>query len=121
MLLDGLIYLVLFQILGTGVSVWLLPMIPGPIIGLVLLLAYLCIRGKVPESVEATGTALIGYLPLLLVPPAVSIMAYFHLIEQQWWLLLITLFLSLVPAILFTGWLMQQLVVRQQKKEGTHE
>ncbi len=121
MLLDGLIYLVIFQILGTGLSAWCMPAIPGPIIGLVLLLVYLCCRGKVPESLNTTASALIGYLPLLLVPPAVSIMAYFHVIERQLWLLLATLVLSLIPAIVFTGWLMQFLVLRQYKKEGRHE
>jgi holin-like protein len=121
MLLDGLIYLVLFQMLGTGFSVLWLPMIPGPIIGLVLFLVYLCVRGKVPESVNTTATALITYLPLLLVPPAVSIMAYFHLLERQLWLLLATLVLSLIPAIVVTGWLMQVLVRRMERKAGRHE
>lgn len=121
MLLDGLIYLVVFQILGTGLSALCLPMIPGPIVGLVLMLVYLCCRGKVPESVNTTASALVGYLPLLLVPPAVSIMAYFHVIERQLWLLLLTLILSLIPAIVFTGWLMQTMVLRMGRKAGQHE
>ncbi|MCR1761310.1 CidA/LrgA family protein, partial [Pseudomonas aeruginosa] len=40
MLLRGLTWLVLFQLLGTGLNVLLLPMLPGPIIGLVLLFGY---------------------------------------------------------------------------------
>jgi holin-like protein len=121
MLLDGLIYLVVFQILGTGLSVLIMPMIPGPIIGLVLLLVYLCMRGKVPESIGSTAASLVGYLPLLLVPPAVSIMAYFHVLERQLWQLLAVLVVSLIPAIIFTGWLMQMLIRRQEKKAGQHE
>ncbi|MGT4700561.1 hypothetical protein PDB1_05774 [Pseudomonas aeruginosa] len=38
MLLRGLTWLGLFQLLGTGQNVLLLPMLPGPIIGLLLLI-----------------------------------------------------------------------------------
>ena len=37
MLLRGLTWLVLFQLLGTALNVLILPVLPGPIIGLVLL------------------------------------------------------------------------------------
>ena len=42
MLLRGLTWLVLFQLLGTAINHLLLPVLPGPIIGLLLLLVYLC-------------------------------------------------------------------------------
>ena len=41
MLLRGLTWLVLFQLLGTALNHLILPVLPGPIIGLVLLLIYL--------------------------------------------------------------------------------
>ena len=51
MLLRGLTWLVLFQLLGTGLNVLLLPMLPGPIIGLVLLFGYFLARGEVGKPV----------------------------------------------------------------------
>ncbi|PXB88965.1 CidA/LrgA family protein, partial [Pseudomonas aeruginosa] len=52
MLLRGLTWLVLFQLLGTGLNVLLLPMLPGPIIGLVLLFGYFLARGEVGKPVN---------------------------------------------------------------------
>lgn len=37
MLLRGLTWLILFQLLGTALNVLFLPILPGPIIGLLLL------------------------------------------------------------------------------------
>ena len=46
MLLRGLTWLVLFQLLGTAINHLFLPVLPGPIIGLLLLLVYLIHAGK---------------------------------------------------------------------------
>ncbi len=66
MLLRGLTWLVLFQLLGTGLNVLLLPMLPGPIIGLVLLFGYFLARGEVGKPVNEAAGSLLRYLPLLL-------------------------------------------------------
>src|SRR5690606_26353337 len=76
MLLRGLTWLVLFQLLGTALNVLLLPMLPGPIIGLLLLFVALLLRGQASESLQVAASGLLRYLPLLLVPPAVGVMAY---------------------------------------------
>lgn len=49
MLLRGLTWLVAFQLLGTVLNVLFLPMLPGPIIGMVLLFAG-CWRAAGPAS-----------------------------------------------------------------------
>ena len=46
MLLRGLTWLVLFQLLGTAINHLFVPILPGPIIGLLLLLVSLMVRGK---------------------------------------------------------------------------
>lgn len=117
MLLRGITWLVLFQLLGTGLNVLLLPMLPGPIIGLVLLFAFLVWNGEVPAPVSEAGGALLRYLPLLLVPPAVGVMAYAEAIAADFWVLSATLVLSLLLSLAFAGWLMQKLIDRQQRKE----
>ncbi|MEZ0199648.1 CidA/LrgA family protein, partial [Pseudomonas qingdaonensis] len=47
MLLRGLTWLVLFQLLGTAINHLFVPFLPGPIIGLLLLLLFLMARGEV--------------------------------------------------------------------------
>ena len=50
MLLRGLTWLVFFQLLGTGLNVLVLPFLPGPIIGMLLMVVYLCVRGGVSAT-----------------------------------------------------------------------
>lgn len=49
MLLRGLSWLLVFQLAGTALNVLFFPVLPGPIIGLVLLFGYLVLRGRVSE------------------------------------------------------------------------
>ncbi|MDH5265027.1 MAG: CidA/LrgA family protein, partial [Betaproteobacteria bacterium] len=45
-MIAGLVQILLFQGLGEIVARFFLPLIPGPVIGLVLLLAWLRVRGS---------------------------------------------------------------------------
>ncbi|MCP9337159.1 CidA/LrgA family protein [Stutzerimonas xanthomarina] len=118
MLLRGLTWLLLFQLLGTALNVMVLPMLPGPIIGLLLLFVALLARGQASESLQVAASSLLRYLPLLLVPPAVGVMAYTEAILEDFWAIVGVLVLSLVVSLVFTGWLMQTLIRRQQRKAG---
>ncbi len=119
MLLRGLTWLVLFQLLGTAINHLFLPVLPGPIVGLLLLLAYLVWRGEVGEPLSLAAGNLLRYLPLLLVPPAVGVMVYAKDIAADFWAIVGALVLSLVIAMAFVGVLMQKLVKRQaQREEG---
>ncbi|TWC12895.1 MULTISPECIES: CidA/LrgA family protein [unclassified Pseudomonas] len=109
MLLRGLTWLVLFQLLGTAINHLFLPVLPGPIIGLLLLLGYLIVRGEVAEPLSLAAGSLLRYLPLLLVPPAVGVMVYARAIAADFWAIVGALVLSLVLSMAFTGVLMQRL------------
>ena len=115
MLLRGLTWLVLFQLLGTAINHLFLSMLPGPIIGLVLLLAYLMLRGEVSAPLSEAASSLLRYLPLLLVPPAVGVMVYAKDIAADFWAIVGALVLSLVVAMGFVGVLMQRMVKRKEK------
>lgn len=119
MLLRGLTWLVLFQLLGTALNALLLPMLPGPIIGLLLLFIFLLLRGEVGEPLTLAATGLLRYLSLLLVPAAVGVMVYAEAIAADFWAIAGALVLSLLLALAFTGWLMQALIERQaRRREG---
>ncbi|WP_435609802.1 CidA/LrgA family protein [Pseudomonas knackmussii] len=116
-LLWGIAWLVVFQILGSMVSAALVPFIPGPIVGLVLMLLMLVGKGRVAPALEEAAGSLLKLMPLLLVPAAVGVMAYFGVIEQELWRLVGTLVLSLLPSMIFAGWLMQFLVQRKERQQ----
>ena len=59
--------IVLLQLLGNLINLVLLPALPGPIIGMLLLFGLLLLRRSIPESLEKTAALLLQYLPLLLI------------------------------------------------------
>jgi holin-like protein len=115
MLLRGLTWLVLFQLIGTAINHLLLPVLPGPIIGLLLMLGFLIWRGEVSEPLSLAAGSLLRYLPLLLVPPAVGVMVYAKDIVADFWAIVGALVLSLVIAMAVVGVLMQHMVKRKEK------
>ncbi|WP_296258968.1 MULTISPECIES: CidA/LrgA family protein [unclassified Pseudomonas] len=116
MLLRGLTWLVLFQLVGTALNHLFLSILPGPIIGLVLLMIYLMVRGGVSEPISLAASSLLRYLPLLLVPPAVGVMVYAGQIAEDFWAIVGSLVLSLMISLTFAGWFMQKLMDRQANR-----
>jgi putative effector of murein hydrolase LrgA (UPF0299 family) len=85
---------------------------------MLLLFAFLLLHGEVGESLHLASSSLLKYLPLLLVPPAVGVMAYAADIAADFWAVVGALLLSLLVSVLFAGWLMQKLIDRQQRREA---
>lgn len=115
MLLRGLSWLVAFQLAGTALNVLFFPVLPGPIIGLVLLFIFLIVRGSVNEPLNEAAASLLRYLPLLLVPPAVGVIVHMADIEADLWAIIGALLISLLVSMVFVGWLMQVLINRQAR------
>jgi putative effector of murein hydrolase LrgA (UPF0299 family) len=75
-MLPGLIQILLFQCLGELISKFLLPSLPGPVIGLVLLLCWLIVKKEINPSLALVSDALSQYLGLLFVPAAVGVVLF---------------------------------------------
>lgn len=119
MLLRGLTVLILFQLLGTGLNALCLPLLPGPILGMILLFLYLLCCRRVSESINRVATSLLHYLPLLLIPPAVGVILHTQELIEHFWALAAALTLSILFSFVFAGWLMQKLIDRQSLREKT--
>jgi len=117
MILKGLTWLVLLQLLGSVVNLLLLPALPGPIIGMVLLFGLLLVRRGIPESLEKTAALLLQYLPLLLIVPAAGIMTSSDALLGDLPAIAAGLVLSLVITVPFCGWLMQVLIHRMDRRK----
>ncbi|MGE4261943.1 CidA/LrgA family protein [Shewanella sp.] len=118
---NGLTWLVVLQLLGALLQHWLLPTLPGPIIGLLLLFIWLLFYGRLPKSLEAAASPLLQYLPLLLVVPCVGLMNNLDTLQSQWLVIAGSLFGAMLITIPLSGWLMQWLIRRQQQKRGRHD
>jgi putative effector of murein hydrolase LrgA (UPF0299 family) len=98
-MIDGLVRILVFQGIGEVIAKFAVPLVPGPVIGLVLLLAYLAWRGSVPDSVELVSAAFLRYLGLLFVPAAVGVVLYWPQLEQQALAIGVALVLSAVATV----------------------
>ncbi|HEY7741849.1 MAG TPA: CidA/LrgA family protein [Burkholderiales bacterium] len=98
-MIDGLVRLLLFQGIGEVIAKFLVPLVPGPVIGLVLLLAFLVWRGSVPEGVELVSAAFLRYFGLLFVPAAVGVVLFWPQLQRQALAIAIALVVSVVATV----------------------
>lgn len=71
----------------------------GPIIGMILLLAAMMVRGGASDEFRRSGQALLGYLSLFFVPPGVGIMQHLPLLRAHWAPVLLALIASTALAM----------------------
>ena len=98
-MIRGLIILLGFQGAGEIVSRLLFLPIPGPVIGLVLLLTVLVQRGKVDAPIHTVASALTKHLGLLFVPAAVGVVMFWPQLKTHFWAVSIALIVSVTATI----------------------
>jgi len=87
--------------------------VPGPVMGMVVLLIGLMVHGRVPSALRLAGEGLLRYLTLLFVPAGVGIMVHFGLIGADIWVLLVTLVVSTALTIAVTAKVLDRLTRRR--------
>lgn len=75
-MISGLVQLFLWQGVGELVSKFMLPGIPGPVLGLLALLAYLAMTGDENANLAAVADAFRQHLGLLFVPASVGVVLF---------------------------------------------
>ena len=98
-MIRGLIILLGFQ--GAGeifTRLFVLP-IPGPVIGLVLLLIFLIRRGKVDAPIDTVAAALTKHLGLLFVPAAVGVVMFWPQLKIHFWAVSVALVVSVIATV----------------------
>lgn len=108
-MLSGLIVILLCQLLGEVIVQLLAMPVPGPVIGMVLLVSFLAIRGEVDSGVKVVSDTLLRYLALLFVPAGVGLMVHFGLVSRDWLAIAVALLGSTILAIIATTLVMQAL------------
>ena len=108
-MINGLVQLFIFQALGELLSKFALPFIPGPVLGLVLLLVYLSLRGHLPASIDLVGSSILQHLGLLFIPASVGVVLYLPILQAHGWAIAATLVVSVVATIAVTAGLLKPL------------
>lgn len=115
-MVQGMLLLLLCQLAGEWLMVWLGIPIPGPVAGMLILLVGLMIYGKVPDFLRLPAEGLIRHLSLLFIPAGVGLMVFAQLLAQHWLLVLLSLVVSTLLTLILTAWMMQKLEQRQQNR-----
>ena len=113
--LRGLAILLLLQAAGEGLTHWLGLPIPGPVIGLVLLLGALQVPA-LREPVGAVADLLLAHLSLLFVPVGVGVIVHLDLVSHYG--------LQLLAVIVVSTWIgmaVTALVLRALLGSNAHE
>lgn len=110
--------LLLFQLAGEIVVVALKIPIPGPVMGMLFLLASLMIRGSTPPPLQNVAQFILKHLSLLYIPAGVGVMVHFSRLQSEGVAILITLIASTIITIVTTAYIMQFLISITRRKSG---
>ncbi|MFA6178007.1 MAG: CidA/LrgA family protein [Candidatus Methylopumilus sp.] len=102
-MIDGLVQLFLWQGLGELVSHFLLPNIPGPVLGLLLLFAFLHYKKGVNEPLALVADSFRQHLGLLFVPASVGVVLFLPDLKTHAVAVTVALVVSVVLTIAVTG------------------
>jgi holin-like protein len=109
MMLAQLAVLVTFQLIGEAIVTSLGVTFPGPLCGMILLLAYLFVRGGPSKELSTVGTSLIEHLGLLFVPAGTAIVAYGAFFAHEGLAVIAALFVSTTVSIHVSGVIVERL------------
>lgn len=112
----GLVQILLFQSLGELISQLLLPTLPGPVIGLVLLVLWLVIRKGVNAELAMVADGFSQHLGLLFIPAAVGVVLFLPQLKAN----AVGIISALVGSVVLTI-AASALVARLLSKKTVHE
>ncbi len=95
--------LLAFQLAGEALAFGFGLPIPGPVIGMTLLLAALALRPTLLDALRPTSTALLQHLSLLFVPAGVGVMAHGQRLADEGVAIVFALLISTVLALAATA------------------
>ena len=107
MMLTALTLILVCQLLGevtvlaTGLPV------PGPVLGMLYLLAGIAVRGGPGVQLESAATGLLSHLSLLFVPAGVGVMVHWEELREGWAALTLALIASTLIGLAVTALVMQ--------------
>jgi holin-like protein len=116
-MLGALTTLLVFQLAGEISARSLGLPIPGPVIGMLLLFAWLWLRDGPGEELQESAATLLQHLSLLFVPAGTGVMVHLHRIADEWLPLAAALLASTFAALVVTALAMQASLPRAHGAE----
>lgn len=102
-MIDGLVQILIWQGMGELISKFFIPDIPGPVIGLLLLLSFLVIKGEVNQPLGMVADTFRQHLGLLFVPASVGVVLFLPDLKTHGLAVTLALLVSVVLTIAVTA------------------
>lgn len=102
-MISAIATLLIFQLAGEVLARLAALPVPGPVLGTILLLLFLALRGNVPEPLHAVSSAILRHLSLLFVPAGVGLVLQGARIGSEWEAIAAALVGSTVLTLLVTA------------------
>jgi holin-like protein len=118
-MIEGLVQIFLWQGIGELVSKFLLPSMPGPVIGLILLVAFLSIKGEVNPSLSMVADAFRQHLALLFVPASVGVILFIPALKTHAFAVSVALIVSVILAIAVTALVLKLFSIKEPAYANT--
>lgn len=108
-MLRSLTTLILCQAAGEAIARGAGLPLPGPVVGLVLLLLLLIARGGPDPELKRTASGLLSHLSLLFVPAGVGVVTELGVLGANWLPVTVALIASTGIGLAVTGYVMQRI------------
>jgi holin-like protein len=122
-MLNSIFTILLFQLIGEFIQKFTEISIPGPVIGLILLLGVLLIRAKyfkehpsIENSLVNFSERFLNYLPLLFIPVGVGVVMHLSLLEENLISVISIIVLGTLLTLALTGFIMEKLLKNDNQK-----
>lgn len=116
-MLGAITILLLFQLAGEVLAQFFALPVPGPVIGMALLLAALIVRGSASHELRTTTNSILSHLSILFIPGGVGVMLYLSRLADEWLPILASLALSTVLTLTITALVLRAFLRRQDTGE----
>jgi holin-like protein len=118
-MVQGVLTLLALQLFGEVLArAFRLP-VPGPVIGLLLLVMVLSWRGHAPDWLAGAADGLLRHLSLLFVPAAAGVVLHLDRLRGEAFALGTALVLSTLFGLLAAAWTTRRLIGRDPAQEPT--
>ena len=115
-MLKSVFIILLYQLIGELFQKFFGLSIPGPVIGLVLLLLTLLLIQKrqrvvpIKEDLFNSAEILLNYLPLLFIPVGVGVVMHLSLLEDNLSSVIFVIILGTLSTLALTGYIMEKIL-----------
>lgn len=113
-MIKGSFYILLFYFLGEVLSMLIQGMLPGSIIGMILLFLSLFFKVLNPEKVRSAATTITKNMAVFFVPAAVGLMAYGELVTKNLAAIVLAISISTILTIATVALIQEQLEKRRK-------